>query len=437
MAALIEREFGDRIPFAENRNQILNIAKQSGVAPKNISINGNRAEFDLTLEDTLKLKIAYNHIKDGLNRADAARLDVVNNNMFSQFVAGMFEGAKDSVAGTANIILDPVGTAKALWQVIGSPIETYNALYAELEKSWDKFQAADYVERSRMMGHLVGSVVAGILIGKGAGELGSILAKTKTGAALMEKANLLKSAAVLKIAEKFSDSAANLARKRLVSSLVGIGANAPLPATVVKDLGIVAGNKLKNGAVSFADFAKRMVDEFGEIVKPHLEKIYREKLIELGLTNEIDEIGIKNIKLDSMKPNPDAILDPPMATRNADLAGETHPVTEVPYNRSAYPIFDSKFDAELPKNLRGSNITDYDQFKEATRQLKREIENDPAAGSIFSKEQLADIMAEKPKIKGYTWHHHQDGIRLQLVDSKIHAKSGHDGGRKNTGGRPQ
>jgi DNase/tRNase domain of colicin-like bacteriocin len=91
----------------------------------------------------------------------------------------------------------------------------------------------------------------------------------------------------------------------------------------------------------------------------------------------------------------------------------------------------------LPSNLRGNSISDYEQFKESTKQLKREILAKPSAGNIFTKEQIADIMAEKDKIRGLTWHHHQDGVRLQLVDREVHAKTGHDGGRKNTGGRPK
>ncbi|MDR1488612.1 MAG: HNH endonuclease [Holosporales bacterium] len=32
------------------------------------------------------------------------------------------------------------------------------------------------------------------------------------------------------------------------------------------------------------------------------------------------------------------------------------------------------------------------------------------------------------KIDGYTWHHHQDVGRMQLVPEKIHADTGHFGG---------
>jgi hypothetical protein len=172
-------------------------------------------------------------------------------------------------------------------------------------------------------------------------------------------------------------------------------------------------------------------------VKPYIEKLYREQMIELNLADKIDEIGIESTKLNKIKQIPDAILDPPKGIRNIDLAGKKHPVTGVYFDRNGYPVFDSEFDAKLPKVLQGNSVSDYEQFKESTKQLKREILAKPLAGKKFTKEQLADIMAEKDKIRGLTWHHHQDGVRLQLVDRDIHRKTGHDGGRKNTGGRPK
>ncbi len=61
-------------------------------------------------------------------------------------------------------------------------------------------------------------------------------------------------------------------------------------------MAIVAGNKLKNGAVKFADFSKQMKAEFGKQIEPYLEKLYRGKMTELGLTDKIDEIGIQASK---------------------------------------------------------------------------------------------------------------------------------------------
>ncbi len=62
-------------------------------------------------------------------------------------------------------------------------------------------------------------------------------------------------------------------------------------------MAIFAGNKIKNGAVKFGEFSTKMVNEFGKKIEPHLEKLYREKMIELGLRDKIDEVGIKTSRI--------------------------------------------------------------------------------------------------------------------------------------------
>jgi len=42
-------------------------------------------------------------------------------------------------------------------------------------------------------------------------------------------------------------------------------------------------------------------------------------------------------------------------------------------------------------------------------------------------------MREKPpaqRVPGYTWHHHQERGRMQLVPTDIHDETGHTGGMK-------
>ncbi|RDE99465.1 hypothetical protein DPV99_11955 [Aggregatibacter aphrophilus] len=46
---------------------------------------------------------------------------------------------------------------------------------------------------------------------------------------------------------------------------------------------------------------------------------------------------------------------------------------------------------------------------------------------------MAAIKAGKEKIPGFTWHHHQDTGRMQLIDQDIHKKTGHIGGGINNG----
>ncbi|OTQ84462.1 SPBc2 prophage-derived [Bacillus subtilis subsp. subtilis] len=113
------------------------------------------------------------------------------------------------------------------------------------------------------------------------------------------------------------------------------------------------------------------------------------------------------------------------------LKNEKHPKTGVPYDKDGFPIFKPKFDTKIDSNL--YKESDYLQFKNATLKLKEEIETDPLLRNQFNDLQIEMIKAgETPD--GYTWHHHQDPGRMQLVDQKVHRKTGHTGGRHLWGG---
>ncbi|MCY8186511.1 T7SS effector LXG polymorphic toxin [Bacillus spizizenii] len=113
------------------------------------------------------------------------------------------------------------------------------------------------------------------------------------------------------------------------------------------------------------------------------------------------------------------------------LKNEKHPKTGIPYDKDGFPIFKAKFDTKIDSNL--YKESDYLQFKDATLKLKEEIETDPLLRNQFNDLQIEMIKAgETPD--GYTWHHHQDPGRMQLVDQKVHRKTGHTGGRHLWGG---
>ena len=46
----------------------------------------------------------------------------------------------------------------------------------------------------------------------------------------------------------------------------------------------------------------------------------------------------------------------------------------------------------------------------------------------FNSTQIKQIKAGDEKISGYTWHHHQETGRMQLVEQKINTDYGHNGG---------
>ena len=113
------------------------------------------------------------------------------------------------------------------------------------------------------------------------------------------------------------------------------------------------------------------------------------------------------------------------------LKNQKHPKTGVPYNKDGFPIFKAEFDTKIDSKL--YKESDYLQFKDATLKLKEEIERDPLLRNQFNDFQIEMIKAgETPD--GYTWHHHQDSGRMQLVDQKVHRQTGHTGGRHLWGG---
>lgn len=115
--------------------------------------------------------------------------------------------------------------------------------------------------------------------------------------------------------------------------------------------------------------------------------------------------------------------------KNVKLAGKRNPKTGVVHDSKGFPIFDdvAKFDTKIPKEIAYSPDRIAHQSA-ATKSLREHLTKYPESQSAFTKQQVNDIMKGKPKIEGYTWHHHQDVGRMQLVPEKIHATSGHVGG---------
>lgn len=139
-------------------------------------------------------------------------------------------------------------------------------------------------------------------------------------------------------------------------------------------------------------------------------------------------------------------LDKPfreIETRNSTLAGDRHPITGVEFEYKivedengesvggVFPIFDSSFDAQLPENL--LDKTDKKQFDCCNSQLKEAFESDSLDNSKFSDRQLEQIKnGDKPE--GFTWHHHEKTGAMQLIETDVHDKTGHTGGKSVWGG---
>ena len=134
-----------------------------------------------------------------------------------------------------------------------------------------------------------------------------------------------------------------------------------------------------------------------------------------------------------------------MDTRNDHLAGLDHPETGVSFIEKtvelpdgslvegSFPVFDSSFDVLLNENL--YLASDDTQFSIANETLGNAIVQNPgiAAEMGLSQTDLQHLAAGNTP-DGYTWHHHEQPGRLQLVDEQIHDSTGHTGGRSLWGG---
>ena len=120
---------------------------------------------------------------------------------------------------------------------------------------------------------------------------------------------------------------------------------------------------------------------------------------------------------------------PNLSQKNVKLAGQKHPKADVVFDLKGFPIFDKhvKYDTKVPRSI-GSKDNGIADMRAATRDLRQKIQSGKLDSGLFDDIQIKDIKAGKAKIKGYTWHHHQDKDRIQLVPDNIHKKTGHIGG---------
>ena len=98
------------------------------------------------------------------------------------------------------------------------------------------------------------------------------------------------------------------------------------------------------------------------------------------------------------------------------------------FDDKGYAVFDnfSVYDTRL-------NISDFressyiEQMRMATRDLANAIDKGYVNKNKFTPSQLNAIYKGESKIPGFTWHHHQDTGRMQLVDYDLHKETGHIG----------
>lgn len=192
-------------------------------------------------------------------------------------------------------------------------------------------------------------------------------------------------------------------------------------------------NSMKEAAtkLKLKEAAEVLEIKEGELIKDSpiintLDEINNSSLENLKLKNEVKEHEIERIK-----------------TINSHLEGTTHPESGVPYVsdivelpdgriiEGVFPEFESIVDIQLPEEL--LQESDTKQMRYCNEQLKKMLEENPELREKFTERQLEQIEAGY-KPEGYTWHHHQETGKMQLVEYSKHDVSRHTGGKSLWGG---
>jgi len=103
----------------------------------------------------------------------------------------------------------------------------------------------------------------------------------------------------------------------------------------------------------------------------------------------------------------------------------------IPFDKNGFVDFSEWVIAEvrLPDNMIVGRS--WDQARVATEEFYKQLKGNEELMKKFNFDELQwkAIKSGKGKIPGYTWHHHQDTGRMQLVPTSIHKK-----GLPHTGG---
>ena len=157
---------------------------------------------------------------------------------------------------------------------------------------------------------------------------------------------------------------------------------------------------------------------------------------EQGLVNQLDSIRFESMEALAAR-NEAAISEMSQIEASEIPQIEASEIPQIEASEileeATYPDFSEhcKFETRIPE---GQFLeSDYQHFKHCNEQLSQAYENGSLDTEQFTDRQLEQIRnGDKPE--GYTWHHHEGQGRMQLVDSEIHAKTPHTGGRSIWGG---
>ena len=116
------------------------------------------------------------------------------------------------------------------------------------------------------------------------------------------------------------------------------------------------------------------------------------------------------------------------------MAGKTDKKTKVKFDQMGFPKFKSFYDVKLKRK-------DYKESREvhfyyANKKVYKKAQKNKKVRRLFTRNEMNDLKSGETPAR-YTWHHHQNKGKLQLVSRKIHSEVNHIGGYKIWGGEAE
>lgn len=116
------------------------------------------------------------------------------------------------------------------------------------------------------------------------------------------------------------------------------------------------------------------------------------------------------------------------------MAGKTDKKTKVKFDQMGFPKFKSFYDVKLKrkdyKNTREAH------FYYANKKIYKKAQKNKKVRKLFTRNEMNELKSGQTPAR-YTWHHHQNKGKLQLVSRKIHSEVNHIGGYKIWGGEAE
>lgn len=301
---------------------------------------------------------------------------------------GLYDVGKDFVTGVWDFVTDPGETVEGVANSIMHPIKTYKYISKSISDSYERDMVnGDAYSRSHWVTYALGTVVTSVVGTKGAGAI------TKTGVATTKAATVK---GVTKAKELVS-----------IPNLLPYNPKNQLSLAGGVPYNVVNGAGLKEQLISMA----KVESEISGRGRLKVEDVTKEILRTKPMNSPIPEKWYKKGGKISIDDNGT------WTYTNKSGISVSYPNGYPDFTPYVHPNVEPvKIEVHSPKN----NPKDFENANIAAKLTK---DTDPP---------IIDI--RKPP-EGYTWHHHQDGKTMMLVDEDIHREFRHIGGQSKVNGK--